>query len=385
MPKLIRITTVPISLHILLKGQLKFISQYYEVIAISSNGPLLERVSAEEQVKTYPVNLTREITPVKDLIALYRLYVYFKKEKPEIVHTHTPKAGLLGMIAAKWAGVPIRMHTVAGLPILTATGVKKKVLFLTEWITNKCATYIYPNSFKLAEIIVANKYCRPNKIRVIGNGSSNGINVDHYDRSVVPADRIAKLKTELNITDNNLIFCFVGRIVSDKGINELVLSFVALQKKYDHIKLLLVGPFEDLDPLDKENSDEIHNNSDILYMGYQEDIRPYLCVSNVFVFPSYREGFPNVVMQAGAMSLPCIVTNINGCNEIIQGGVNGLIVPPQDQTALCDAMDKFVTDKQLAEKLSKQSRATIVERYSQQFVWNELLKEYKRLEAENNA
>jgi glycosyltransferase involved in cell wall biosynthesis len=381
MNKLIRITTVPISLEILLKGQLRFMLQYYDVIAISSGGEQLEKAGEKEGVKTCPVELTRRITFFKDLKALYKLYVYFRKEKPFFVHTHTPKAGLIGMLAACWAKVPCRLHTVAGMPLMEVSGIKRRILNFTEKMTYRCATRIYPNSHGLQEFIVKNRFCPENKLKIIGNGSSNGIDTDHFSNIHFSRQEKAALKYQLGILSESIVFCFVGRLVKDKGINELVRAFVEISHSNPYTKLLLVGPFErELDPLLAETEYEIQHHPDIISVGFQQDVRPYLAISDALVFPSYREGFPNVVMQAGAMELPCIVTDINGCNEIIVDGVNGLIIPPKNSDALKEKMELFITDKSLLLKLKAKAREMITSRYEQKMVWEALLEEYKRLE-----
>lgn len=380
MKKVIRITTVPLSLKVLLKGQLKFISNHYEVVAIASPEPLLNKVATEENVRTIGVKLTRRITPVKDLLSIAKLYFLLKKEKPFIVHTHTPKAGLTGMIAAKLAGVPHRLHTIAGMPLLESNGVKRKILIAVEWITYKFATKIYPNSFVICDIITNDlKLCHKCKVKVIGNGSSNGINVHHF--SPMSRDCARSLQGDLSLNDSDFVFCFIGRVVNDKGINELIEAFKRFNNNYRNAKLLLVGPFESsLDPISTDSTELIKSSKSIIHTGFVDDVRPYLALSEVFVFPSYREGFPNVVMQAGAMGLPSIVTDINGCNEIIDDGINGLVIPPKDSDSLYNAMVDLYQNKEKRNKMASVAREMIATRYDQQLVWNALLEEYKSLE-----
>lgn len=377
--KLIRITTIPGSITHLLKNQLKFMNQYYEVHAISSPGEQLEEVRKREEVPVHGVNMTRTISPWKDLIALIKLIKIMRRTKPEIVHTHTPKAGTLGMLAAKMAGVPIRMHTVAGLPLLEATGKKRKLLDVVEKITYSCATKVYPNSFALKDIITQNGYCKEEKLAVIGNGSSNGIDTSHFDPAAISPGTVRSLRQELNLKDTDKVFCFIGRIVKDKGIHELVEAFMKNVSGHPHIKLLLVGPFEkDLDPLNKETEELLFSHPDIRFAGFQKDVRPYLAISDVFVFPSYREGFPNVVMQAGAMGLPCIVSDINGCNEIIEHKINGWIVPPKNVEELGNAIRFMTENEEASRKMADISRQMIVNRYGQQYIWEQLLAEYRK-------
>lgn len=379
--KLIRITTVPISLEKLLENQLKYMSEFYEVIAVSSDKEKLEKFGIKEDIRTYHLEMTRQITPLKDLKALWKLYRFLRKEKPFIIHTHTPKAGVVGMLAAKMAGVPHRLHTVAGLPLLEAIGNKRKLLNFVEWMTYRCATHIYPNSKGLEEIIINEKFCSPEKLKVLGNGSSNGINTSFFDPNRFGFEEKEALKKELGITDEDFLFIFVGRLVGDKGINELVDAFKTASREINNIKLLLVGPFEsNLDPLLTETLEEIESNKNIITTGHQNDVRGYLAISDVLVFPSYREGFPNVVMQAGAMGIPCIVTNINGCNEIILEGENGMIIPVKDKNAIYNAMMEMIENENLRIRLQRNARNMIVSRYEQNIIWDMILAEYKNLE-----
>lgn len=376
---LIRITTVPLSLDKLLEGQLNYMSEFYNVIAVSSEKEYLEVIGKRENVATHHIEMTRKITPLQDLVSVVKMYFFFKKVKPFIVHTHTPKAGIVGMVAARLARVPHRLHTVAGLPLLEATGLKRKLLDFVEKLTYSCATKVYPNSNALLGIIQENNYCPPTKLKVIGKGSSNGINTDYFDDKHFSAEQKSELKKQLNIHEGDFVFIFVGRIVADKGINELISAFSELQQQ--KVKLLLVGPLEqDLNPLLPETLQQIQGNTNIISVGFQNDVRPYFAISNALVFPSYREGFPNVVMQAGAMNLPSIVTNINGCNEIIEEGKNGIIIPVKNSDELHKAMLKFVTNAEQLQTYKQNSRELIVSRYQQSKVWNDILEEYRNFE-----
>lgn len=385
--KLFRVTTVPGSLG-LLKGQLRFMSNYFEVVAISSPNPKerLQRVGEEENVPVIEVEMTRKITLLKDIKAVLSLYKIFKKEKPFIVHTHTPKAGTLGMLAAKLTGVPHRLHTIAGLPLLEAKGFKRNVLNFVEKITYACATKIYPNSFELKNIIIENKFCRPSKLKVIANGSSNGIDTSYFNPLLFSEEQKTRLRESLNIKPDDFVFIFVGRLVKDKGINELVSAFCRLEEQYPQAKLLLVGSYEsNLDPLLPKTLANIRDKKNIISVGFQKDVRLYFAISDALAFPSYREGFPNVVMQAGAMELPAIVTDINGCNEIVEDGINGLIIQPKDTMALKTAMELLLHDMEFRRKLRSNAREMITSCYEQKIVWNALLKEYNELKAKKSS
>lgn len=380
-PRLIRITTVPISLEKLLEGQLEYMQKHFKVTAISAEQEKLQALREMNGYNTYHIEMTRQITPFADLKAVYKLYQYLKNENPKIVHTHTPKAGIVGMMAAWMAGVPNRLHTVAGLPLMEATGKKRSLLNFVEKLTYRFATQVYPNSQGLYDFILQKKFTSPSKLKIIGQGSSNGIDIEYFDPAVFKAARIS-LRQELNIPQDSFVFVFVGRLVGDKGINELVAAFQNLNGPLAnlHSQLLLVGPLEtELDPLKPETLKAVEHNPNIHAVGYQADVRPYLAAADALVFPSYREGFPNVVMQAGAMGLPSIVSDINGCNEIILPGKNGIIIPPKNIKALQQAMLDLASDVDLYDSLKVNAREMIVSRYSRQEVWDALLAEYKLL------
>lgn len=382
--KIIRITTVPGSLKTLLKGQLRFMSQHgFEVVAVSSGGALLKGVAEAEGVRIVAIEMTRTISPFIDMKSLIAFYKLCRSEEPVIVHSHTPKAGIVAMLGATLAGVPIRLHTVAGLPLMESKGVKRILLNFVERLTYRCATKVYPNSFGLSDFIIRNDFTRMNKLKVLGNGSSNGVDTIFFDPSHFSLDEIDFYRKSLGITRNDFVFIYVGRLVGDKGINELINAFSLLMGKveeYQRVKLLLVGSLEPaLDPVKPETLKIIEENGSVLSIGFKEDVRPYLAISDCLVFPSYREGFPNVVMQAGAMGLPSIVTDINGCNEIIREGKNGVIIPAKDVNALLLAMTKMYFDREFHRKLQTKSRIVICENYEQTVIWQILLEEYRAL------
>lgn len=375
--KLIRLSTVSYSLNILLKGQLAFLNQYYDIVAIASGKETLFEVEKREGIRTIEVKMDRKINLLKDVSSLFTLIQVFRKEKPFIVHANTPKGSLLAMIASWVTRVPHRIYTVTGLRFETATGNFKRLLIAMERLTCFCATKVIPEGEGVKKTL--QKYRITTKpLHKILNGNINGVDIDFYDKT----DEIITQATLLKNKYKGFIYVFVGRIVGDKGIKELIKAFVQLYKKQSDIYLLLVGPFEkDLDPLSHEIERTIHDHPGIIFLDYQNDIRPYLAASDALVFPSYREGFPNVVLQAGAMGLPSIVTDINGCNEIISDGVNGVIIPPKDENALFEAMEYFVINRNtVVKEMAEKARPMIVERFEQQKVWDALLAEYKSLE-----
>lgn len=378
--KIVRVTTIPLAFEKLLENQLSFVKSFYDVIAVSSDEKKLKKFAKSQGVKWYSIKMTRKITPIIDLISLFKMYFFIRREKPDIIHTHTPKAGVIGMFAAYIANVPIRLHTVAGLPLLETTGIKRIILNFVEKLTYKFSTKIYPNSYGLKEIILKNNFTVKNKLKIIGNGSSNGIDTNYFNPDLISKEQNQILRSNLKIQKTDFVFIFIGRIVGDKGINELVEAFNLFSKETSKTKLLLVGNFEDeLDPISKSSKNIISNNDKIIFAGYQNDVRPYFSISDVLIFPSYREGFPNVVMQAGAMGLPSIVSDINGCNEIIINNINGLIIRVKSVQTIYDAMIKITSDKSLFNKLRLNSRDSIKIKYEREAFWGMLLNEYEDL------
>lgn len=372
--KILRIATVAMSLDLLLKGQLAYLDRFFEVRAVSGEDAHLRIVREREGVVTIDVAMSRSIHPLKDLKALIRLYRVFRKERPALIHSITPKAGLLSMVAGKLAGVPVRIHTFTGLIFPYKSGFLQRLLIVMDKILCRCATHIFPEGEGVRKDL--QQYGITKKpLKIIANGNVNGIDLSYYDPAL-PTDSAS----ELPDTSQHFVFTFVGRLVGDKGINELVSAFHLLNREYSNIRLVLVGPYEhELDPLQPDTLETIRNNPHIITPGFVRDIRPYLKRSHCFVFPSYREGFPNVVLQAGAMNLPCIVTDIPGSNEIITEGFNGLICPKKDTNALYEKMKVMLTDDSLRESLTLNARSHIQQLYRQEYVWECLKNEYESL------
>ncbi len=371
--KIIRTSTVPGSLNTFCRGLLRELQENegYEVVAVSSPGEQLDEVSRREGVKAVAVPMERHISPLKDLKSLLGLIRVFRREKPTMVHSITPKAGLLSMMAAWVCRVPVRLHTFTGLVFPTATGLPQKILILTDRLTCACATHIVPEGEGVKNDLI-NYRITKKPLKVLGHGNVRGIDLDHYNPG------LPEVQVEASKLRKPGIFTliFVGRLVRDKGINELVEAFGQLNKEYPDTRLLLVGSLEQaLDPLLPVTHERIMHGPSIEAVGEQSDVRPWLAASDALVFPSYREGFPNVVIEAGAMGLPSIVTDINGSREIIIEGKNGTIVPPRDAKSLLQAMRRLVLDKPMASRMASVSRQLIASRFEQSYV-RQCLKDY---------
>ena len=366
--KIIRTATVPLSLDLFCRGLLRDLSSRYEIIALSSPQPELESIRKRERVRTISVPMARKIAPFSDLKSLFELIRVFRKERPDMVHSITPKAGLLSMMAAKWTRVPVRIHTFTGLIFPYEKGWKRRLLMTTDRLTASCATHVIPEGVGIRDDLIRFRITRK-PLRVLGNGNVRGIDLSHYVRTEKLSRRAADLRNIYNIPDDGFAFVFVGRLDRDKGIDELVQAFRKLDKEYPNVHLFLVGAEEPEGKSILDETKEIIAQDDHIHLsdGWQADVRPWYAAADALVHPSRREGFPNVVIEAGAMGLASIVTDINGSREIVKDGQNGTIVPAQDPEALYAAMKDFLEHPEKVQEMAAAARE-LSKRYEQKYV-----------------
>lgn len=364
--KIIRATTVPQSLEDFCKDMLRELSQKFEVIGLSSPGKDLEIVAEREGVRVIAVPMERHISLKRDVKSLWKMWTVFRKEKPTMVHSMTPKAGMICMVAAWLARVPVRAHTFTGLVFPTSTGLKRKILMFTDWLTCACATHVIPEGEGVKNDLQNNGITKK-PLKVLGFGNVKGVDMDYFSRRPEIVENSEKLRNDKEFT-----FLFVGRVVKDKGMDELCEAFERIHKQNKNTRLWLVGAFEDdLDPVSPHTRELIENGEiGISSEGkkFGDELLAYYAAADCFVMPSYREGFPNTVLEAGAMGLPSIVTDINGSREIIVEGKNGMIVPPRDEDALYNAMIVMLQSKADRELMAGNARKMIANRFEQGFV-----------------
>ena len=369
-------TTIPETL-IFYAGQMGMWNKHFEVCAISSKEQMLKQFGREVGVRTEFIDMAREPSPLKDAKSLWRFIKLFRKERPEIVHGGTPKASMLSMLAAWITRRPIRIYMCHGLRFEAFSGFKRKFLIFMEWLTCRCATDVICVSFGARNGLVATGACPNKKARVVGHGSPCGINLSRYSQ---PSDfQKDSFRKSINIAPCDFVFIFIGRIVRDKGVNELISAFNRLHARYNDVQLIVLGQFNDYNAVDESTRHEIETNPNIRYMGQQRDIRPYVMASDVLVLPSYREGLSTVLVEAGAMSMPAITCDVTGCNEIIEDGKNGLLIEPRNEDALYDAMEKMYTHRTRLPEIGKEARKLVAERYEESVVWNNYLTEFLKL------
>ena len=322
----------------------------YKVVGLSSPGDALNEVSKREGIQTIAIPFERRISIKDDLVSLWKLIKIFRKEKPTMVHSMTPKAGLLCMVAAKLTGVPVRVHTFTGLVFPTSTGIKRRL----------------PEGEGVKNDLLNNRITKK-PLKVLGYGNVRGVDMSYYSR------KPEVMKIAETLRDSSMYtFLFVGRIVRDKGVNELCKAFQRIHSLYPNTRLWLVGLFEDnLDPISNDSRKIIDDEKNgIMAVGRKsgEELLAYYAAADCFVLPSYREGFPNTVLEAGAMGLPSIVTDINGSREIIIEGQNGTIIPSKDEFALYDAMQNMINNPEWGGRMANKARDLIAKRFEQSYV-----------------
>lgn len=373
--KLFIVTTVPMSF-IFFKGQLLILKDYFDITLISSPEEELKTVAHFNDVKSYGISMKREISLFNDFISLLKLIIYFFRKKPDVIHCNTPKGSLLSLTAGWLCGVPIRIYYLHGLRFQGTTGFKRKLLIFMEKLSCHFATEIIAVSHGIRQVMVEQRISAK-KIDIIWNGSANGIDLSFFD-PLNPT--IKNIRPEYDIKSNDFVFGFVGRLVGDKGINELVEAFCEINSNDSNTKLLLVGKYEtDLDPLKSKTLEQIQKHPNIIFAGAQTNVNSFYAAMDIFVFPSYREGFGVVLMEAAAMNLPSICSDIIGCNEIVEDNKTGFLIPSKDKNALAAKMQYCLTNKSAIEKMSRITRVLIKSKFEQKVFWEMTVEKYKKI------
>lgn len=375
---LAHIATIPISFRYLLFNQLKSIAaEGYSVAAISSPGSEVDVIKSAG-IPHYEVSMTRKLTPVKDLISLWQLFQLMRRKHFHIVHTHNPKPGLLGQIAARLAGVPIVINTVHGFYFTNHTHpIKRRFFVFLEKIAAKCSDIIWSQNREDIETAIEERICSADKIRYLGNG----IDINRFDRAVIDDAVVRQKRKALNLPVGSPVVGFVGRLVSEKGVHELLQAALIVRQVVPGVRFLIVGP-TDSDKRDAITSQVVHQydlEASCVFTGQRDDMPDLYALMDVFVLPSHREGLPRAPMEASAMQVPCVVTDVRGCREVVFEEENGLLVPLQNVPALGRAIIRLLQDRELAERLGKRGREIAEERFDEQLVFAKVKSMYAHL------
>lgn len=378
--RLVHVVTVPWSLFFF-RGQARSMREHgFDVTIVASPGDQLGRFAADEGVAARPVPLARSIAPHRDVVSIVRLAKALRQLRPDIVHAHTPKGGLIGMIAAWLIRAPVRIYHIRGLPYMTTPGWRGRALKWTEWISCRLAHRVFCVSHSIRDVAVSDGLCPPDKITVFLGGSGNGVDASgRFDPTRYPdRDRVAT-REALGIGADDLVIGYVGRLVRDKGVEELARAWRDLREHVPNAHLLLVGPEEAKDAIAAETLAGFLADPRVHLTGDVDDAAPYYALMDVVTLPTYREGFPNVPLEAAAMRLPVVATNVPGCTDAVEDGETGTLVPPRDVDALRDAIARYLDDPKLRETHGAAGRDRVLRLFRQEDIWRATREEYVRL------
>ena len=383
---LIHVTTVPQSLGFV-AGQAAYMrTKGFESHAVSSPGPFLTQFATEESATVHAVSMARRITPLRDLAALFRLWRLFRTLRPHIVHAHTPKGGLLGMLAARLAGVPVPIYHMHGLPFITATGLKRRILMATETVSCRMASQVLCVSRSVRSMAVDLQLSPPEKIQVLLQGSCNGIdaqtkfNPDRLNHSVRDDTR-----HRYGIPPDATVIGFVGRLARAKGLVELGAAWSILREEHPDLHLLLIGPDEPGDLPPPALLEQLRADPRVRFAGENWDTPPLYRAMDILVLPTHREGFPIVLLEASAMALPIVATRVTGCLDAVQDGITGILVPAYDPEALAGGLHRYVRDPALRQRHGTAARTWMLRDFSDEAMRAAIYQEYVRCLAEKGV
>lgn len=370
-PVIVHITTVPETLGFL-AGQVEFLRrQGFRIYAITSPGEAYTMPGViSEFDHVYRVQMPRAITPFRDLVALFRVWRILISIRPDMVDAHTPKGGLFGMIGALLAMVPVRIYHMHGLPLLTQTGVARLLLKTTEMISCLAATQVICVSHTLRECAIAESVVRPGKSIVLLNGSISGVDTVRFDRNAVRRDVLTRIVERGRLKDGDLVVGYVGRLVKDKGIEDLVAAWSAIAEQFPRARLLIVGDFESRDAVSQHARHFLETEHSVRFLGRCADMPEAYCAMDLVVLPTYREGLSTVLLEAGAMMLPTVTTAVGGCTDVVENGRTGTIVPPRNVKSLQRAIAAYLGDPALRLGHGQAARAHVISRFSREKLWD---------------
>ncbi|MFD1862118.1 glycosyltransferase family 4 protein [Planococcus chinensis] len=381
--KVIYAVTIAESL-VFLKGQLKYLEgRGYEAAAVCSDGPYTDEFEQQEGTRVMRLGMERDISLKKDLKSLVECIRMIRRERPDIVNASTPKAGLIVTLAAYLCGVPIRIYTMRGLRMETTSGIKRRILLTAEKIAAGAATHCLAISESLKDQVVDFRIASSDKVSVLGRGSGDGFDVSRFHESSELLRKVEDLKNKYGISKDSFVLGFTGRLTKDKGIVELVQSFNKLKASYGNLKLLIVGEYDQTDPVPEEARNEIESNPDIIHAGFQRDPIPYFHLMDVFVFLTKREGFGNVSIEAALSGVPVVVSGVTGARDTIVDGKSGFLVDPENEKDIREKLELLILAPELRGRMGEFGRKWAEENFSNETIWQELDQYYHSCIAEN--
>jgi glycosyltransferase involved in cell wall biosynthesis len=380
---LVHVTTVPETLKSFFRGQVTHLKERgFQFIGVSSPGPDLDDFARREAVRTYGVPMIRGISLLHDLKSLLALWRLFRQIKPDIVHGSTPKAALLTMLAAVPARVPIRVYTLRGLMIEMPSGLTRGLFYGLEWITCRLADLVIAVSRSVADTMVARKLCTPGKLRVLAHGSSNGVDAEiRFNPLTMDPSAAACKREDMGIPGDATVIGFIGRLVKDKGITELTGAWKRIRDNHEDAWLLLIGPEEPHNPVPSSILEHLRNDTRVRMIDHvpNREMPTYYGMMDLVVLPTYREGFPNVVLEASAMELPVVATRVTGCVDAVVDHVTGILCAPHDATSLAQAIETYLDNAELRARHGQAGRLRVLRDFRSEPIWESLTDEYEQM------
>jgi lipopolysaccharide/colanic/teichoic acid biosynthesis glycosyltransferase len=378
-PRIVYVVTSSLAVGFL-QGQLGYLREAgYDVTVISSPGQALTAVENSDRVQTIALPIQRGISPVRDLISLWQLWRVMRSQRPSITNVGTPKAGLLGGLAALLAAVPCRVYTLRGLRLETAKEIRRRVLLLAERLACSCAHRVICVSDSLRRNAVALGLVDMGKTAIFGSGSSMGVDVRRFHPLPASDEEVLELRRRLGIPRTAPAVGFVGRLTRDKGVVDLLEAFSLVRLRFPELRLLLVGEVEEGDPLPQRVCHAIRNDANIICAGQVADTSLHYHVMDVLALPTYREGFPNVVLEASASARPVIVTSATGAVDSVKDNVTGLLVPVGDPRALAEGIERLLSNPGLREEMGRAGRAWVEREFRPEAIWEAQANLYREM------
>lgn len=375
--KVIQAVTVSESLFFM-KGQINYLQSCgYEVKAMSSRGEDAEKFEEREGVQVLLIDMEREISLFKDFRSLLRCISIIRRERPDIVNASTPKAGLIVTLAAYLCGVPIRIYNIRGLRLETTNGLKRRILITAEKVAAAAATHCLAVSDSLKTRVSEFGIAPREKVSILGKGSGEGFNISRFQMTEKIEEEIQAIRKEYGLTEQHTVLGFVGRMTKDKGIAQLVESFKKLNATHPNLRLLIIGEYENADPVEEETKKEIHNNPHIIHVGYKSNPVPYFHLMDVFVFLTKREGFGNVAIEAALTKTPVIAARVTGAKDTIVDGKTGFLVDPENTQDILEKLELLILAPELRRKMGEQGEKWAIENFNNEMLWKELDQYYQ--------
>lgn len=379
--RIARVSTVPYFIITQLKKQLKALgASGANVLVVSSDGPELATLDKLEGIRSVPIEIPRSISPILDVIGLIKLYWLLRRERIQIVHSTTPKAGLLTAIAGLLAGVPIRLHTYTGQPWVNMYGIKGWIARTSDKLIAKLNIRCYADSPSQMEFLVKQEIILGSKIAVLGAGSLAGVDTQRFNRKRFTNQQCDELRCSLAITKGVPLILFLGRVSIDKGVRELLESFANLKALGSKAHLLIVGPIDFTSgAAGFVTQKDIESVIDAHWVAFTETPEAYLAMADVLCLPSYREGFGTVVIEAAAMGVPTIGTTIYGLTDAVIDEQTGLLVEPRSVEALTNALAKLLGDNRLRLEMGEAAMRRASQLFDSEIINQHLIDEYHAL------